>query len=917
MRIAQIDLENVKSYRWESVVFTEGTNAICGPNGAGKSTLLEAVGFVLFDSLPYTRRNFVREGEKTATITVHLVSDDERTYQVVRKCGHSSRYYVYDPEIDQNLTNGKEETQAWLYEFMEVEETTSLSALFEDAVGVPQGLLTAAFLDRASNRKNTFNPLLRVDEYEKVWKALLDPRSHLKKWIAEQEKSIAGCEAEVKPLPVLREKVAGLRAEIEADEERQAVLQVELEDVTQRKEALASIKERLDALKQTVTQAEAGVKTLDARLADAQAAVERAAQAQSVVGETGVGHQAYLAAQANLAELEEQRRERDRLNDTLQRHVTDLALAQQRVAGLESKLEAIAAAEAEMAMLDPQVKAQQRLESELAEARRAADCLAGAELALRQEQTRLIDLEIRLSGVQAGLAKLVEVEGEIEALQAELEELDGQRDALTAQIATHQAELDQLKEQTVTLETVETALCPVCEGPLTPEHRSELLARNQARQAELEAALDEAISRQDTAEKSRRQKQRALRKREKRVKKLPRQAEADDLAAQIDTQRKALSGIEATLSDLAGAPAEVERLTAELEILGDPRRDYQRATDTADQREIVEQDLTATKERIAELKGQRDALEGELADYADLDERVEAERAAQATHEPDHRRYLEHIREAETLGERKESVAALNDERKGAHTEWERAVRERDQVAADYDAAVYAQLVEAFTTLSSEMATLSERIRLQRSQVDAGQAEIERLVGVQEALETARVEHAELVEVLALLDYLRQVLRDAGPQVTQALVEVISLQAACLYADIMADQTARLRWTEGYEIVLTAGGRERTFKQLSGGEQMAAALAVRLALLREVSAVDVAFFDEPTANLDDHRRDNLAEQILNVKGFSQLFVISHDDTFERGTDNVVRVVKENGVSRACSESFGFAQDRPVERVEAS
>jgi exonuclease SbcC len=98
-------------------------------------------------------------------------------------------------------------------------------------------------------------------------------------------------------------------------------------------------------------------------------------------------------------------------------------------------------------------------------------------------------------------------------------------------------------------------------------------------------------------------------------------------------------------------------------------------------------------------------------------------------------------------------------------------------------------------------------------------------------------------------------------------------------------------------------GRERTFKQLSGGEQMAAALAVRLALLREVSAVDIAFFDEPTANLDDHRRDNLAEQILRFKGFSQLFVISHDDTFERDTDNVVRVVKENGVSRACPEPF--------------
>jgi exonuclease SbcC len=94
-------------------------------------------------------------------------------------------------------------------------------------------------------------------------------------------------------------------------------------------------------------------------------------------------------------------------------------------------------------------------------------------------------------------------------------------------------------------------------------------------------------------------------------------------------------------------------------------------------------------------------------------------------------------------------------------------------------------------------------------------------------------------------------------------------------------------------------GRARGFEQLSGGEQMAAALAVRLALLRELSAIDIAFFDEPTSNLDDTRRDNLAEQILTVRerGFSQIFVISHDDTFERVTDHVVRVIKEDNESR--------------------
>jgi exonuclease SbcC len=290
-------------------------------------------------------------------------------------------------------------------------------------------------------------------------------------------------------------------------------------------------------------------------------------------------------------------------------------------------------------------------------------------------------------------------------------------------------------------------------------------------------------------------------------------------------------------------------------------------------------------------------IEEKLLVYSGLDERLEAERQVLEAQETDHQRYLEHIREAETLPERRDKAKMLTAELGTAQAERGRLNLERDRVAADYDAEAYAELVSSHQALRAELATLEERLRQQRIQLGEAQAEIDRLIGVEGQLAAAFAEHGELTETHTLLGYIRQVLRDAGPKVTKALVQVISLQAARLYADIMADHTARLQWTEDYEVMLTTSGRERTFQQLSGGEQMASALAVRLALLREVSDIDVAFFDEPTANLDDQRRDNLAEQILNVKGFSQLFVISHDDTFERDTDHVVRVVKENGVSQ--------------------
>jgi exonuclease SbcC len=87
--------------------------------------------------------------------------------------------------------------------------------------------------------------------------------------------------------------------------------------------------------------------------------------------------------------------------------------------------------------------------------------------------------------------------------------------------------------------------------------------------------------------------------------------------------------------------------------------------------------------------------------------------------------------------------------------------------------------------------------------------------------------------------------------------------------------------------MLEEGGYERSFVNLSGGEQMAAALSVRLALLKQLSDIRIAFFDEPTVNMDAKRREGFAQQIGQVRHFDQLFVISHDDTFEETVDHVL------------------------------
>jgi exonuclease SbcC len=339
------------------------------------------------------------------------------------------------------------------------------------------------------------------------------------------------------------------------------------------------------------------------------------------------------------------------------------------------------------------------------------------------------------------------------------------------------------------------------------------------------------------------------------------------------------------------------RLEQQLAELGDARRQYQRLAEQAGRRAGLEERLETERHAAGALEASLAEIEHALVPFVDLDRRLAEQRTSLGRHEEAHRRYLEHAQTAADLPARRALGESLRAQKAEVTAERDATQAQAEAIAADFDPEALAVARQHEAGLQSEQARLGGQLsRLRQEVADAGR-EIDELEEAKRALVAEQAAMAEHQQVLALAEFIREVIRRAGPYVTRRLLQQVSLEAARLFSDVMADHTGRLRWQENYDIVLEKDGRERSFQQLSGGEQMAAALAVRLALLRELSAIDVAFFDEPTSNLDDARRDSLAEQILSVKGFSQLFVISHDDTFERVTNHTVRVRKENGVSK--------------------
>ncbi len=899
MEIKQVELQNVKSYESQVIHFTPGVNAICGENGAGKTTILEAIGFALFDVLPYRRTDqFVREGAKTATIVVSILSSqDDREYQVVRKCGSTSQYYVYDPEIKSKLAEGKDDVLDWLADHLGVESSAELAVLFTDAVGVAQGQLTSVFQQTPANRKVVLDRLLRVDEYDQTFRTLLDTVHFIRDEIGKRQVQAASMEGEVKDLPKLQGNSAKFEESIALDQAELDQVASKLNQASQEKTTFDKLKERLDALKAKADALSERIKGLHSQQATANRQVTEGIQAEKIVAATKAAHIQYETAVSALDEFEQQRKERGTLDEKRNALEVKKTHADSQISTLNGQLKKINAAEREMASLQRQVSKQEKLEGELQDAEHQAESLANARQRLSDEQTALKGVENEIRALDRAMESRARLTNKRSTLKAKLDAAGKEIRGLEIESGQMKAAQDRLRDLLGILSDSAESTCPVCRQPLEEAHRKKVTSETREELASLKRRETDLNRRMKALARKHEQGLETLQNINDQIENLPTSSSKTALEKRLEKQNNTIKEWQGRVGELNGAPQQLKATKSRLKALNDPREAFTRLEGIAAERPSVEKSLESANKQKEQIAKDIRKLEEQRKPFADLEKKIEKATAERDNSAPEHKQYLQHIRTAESLSSAQKQLAKLQDALAAGNEDLENVKREQGESQPRYDPTKHRQAIKLYEDLSGQKQTLVERLRISRSQLRELQAEIKRLDKMKIDLARVQEELTEFCDILELIEYLRKLIKEAGPFITKRLVEAISIRAARLYGDIMSDAAARLNWEPDYEISLDIAGRTRTFLQLSGGEQMAAALAVRLALLREVSAIDVAFFDEPTANLDGTRRDNLADQIMNVRGFAQLFVISHDDTFERVTNNVVHVRKDDGVSQ--------------------
>lgn len=317
-------------------------------------------------------------------------------------------------------------------------------------------------------------------------------------------------------------------------------------------------------------------------------------------------------------------------------------------------------------------------------------------------------------------------------------------------------------------------------------------------------------------------------------------------------------------------------------------------------------DNDTRKQALQETQKQQDAAEKkafarkkDLKKYHNLDTEIARIEKLRAEHQIARDAFFANQKDAKDLNNRRkalEKMLKLFEELKQSLAAKQQAL---DRLEKDYDSRRHEEVRLIKEQLLAELATITQKMNDLDKDRNRLEEEIKKMKQIKEDIKVRLAQKKNFEDKEALVKFLRNnIFNNVSAQLSERFREEISLRADIIYRNI-AETDEELHWGDKYQIVLRdmpdGELRERTDDQLSGGQTMSAVVALRLALLQTIGA-RVAFFDEPTSNLDAARRANLAHAFRAIDvgreevtehWYDQLFLISHDVAFTEVTDQII------------------------------
>ena len=930
MIFKKLELKNFKSHSDTTIEFNKGITLIVGNNGAGKSSIFDAISFALF-KLKNTKNisDLVRtnkEKENKVEMEVKLTFEDDEEYRVERKVILTKSKSKSDDSIKINtkttsslfkIINGQDELIAEndrdvnekIKEKLSIDSTT-----FLNAIHIKQGEIASLIDKSAGERKELIGKLLGLEKLEKAYSNMLSVLKIYELKIAELNGKKKPAEELEKELHSFQqEKLDLIKANGQMNEESEK-LKKKIEIKNKEKEDLDEEKSKFETLNMKLEHENDKLNLLNKsneELREQYDIILKNEEEMKILEPFSKKLSIYNGFKESLSILNQLKKDEERNNETLNQIETynkiilDEKENHEKYMDLEKEIKELRDKEVE---LSSETKRISELESEK---RQLEDDIKqyGSDLndlsVFSKEILTQFDLqeeikEIKTNDDLKNLSSLLE--SIITKVQAEIEELNNSIELSNKECIRLIQENESLKEPLSEIKVLENK-CPVCQSDISEDKKNELIDMYEGTISSNTKKIDEnnGILEKLNYDKSLKDSElEGLNSIKTKI------YQNQHLVDDLDKSNQSLVSLSEKIKVLYGKKEELDSLEKIIESKNNEFKELEQHNDDYTKAKTLldsSPEESKIKEELDEIRLKINAEDEKIKEYISKENELSLDISEDSLNESIKDLTEKDNRYRMLLG----SIQGKEDHEEKLKTnsnDIENKVNEIEKIKKDIDDSTYDEelykkamsllesLNERYNQLSKEIAVNNTNLDVKEAKISEIEKDIEKNNDIIKECDDAKKYHNLLKEFRELYskDGIQKDLRSYSKPLIEKYTKEFFEKFDFEYSDLSLD--------DEYNISISGEGVANT-DMVSGGEKIAIALALRLGITQAMSEgnIETILLDEPTIHLDSFRRQELINILHSISVIPQMLIVTHDFELESAADTVIKVEKENGISK--------------------
>ena len=921
MIIKKVQLENYRSHSNTTVEFTKGVNLILGKNGRGKTSILEAISTVIFNtkdrSGKETGKSYIKFGEKSSKVDIDFIANDGREYNL------KTEFFKTKPK-KQTLKDmiGSEydgDIQEKLEELCGIKK--GFEETYENIVIAKQNEFINIFKAKPKDREEIFNKIFNTQIYKEMYD------SFLKEAVDKYKEKVKDLDKEITFLKENMEDKEQITNFLKEEKKVEKNLQDNFKNINVVSKNLENeIKDyetteiELNNLIKNIKDEENKIKKYLSLLKENIVEVKQAKKSKIIVKETEKSYLEYLEIEKKLKDLRENLDnllDEQKLNIQYQNNIEKLELSNKNLKVDISSLEENISKNSEK---------KENLESEISNLKVKEENL---DLKLKKYIDLLDELEKLENFKDKKLEDKLKKTTEIDILKKELVSKNDLFKTITIEIIEKklsdfqelEKELKLLEEQKIIFETeiktlkksskeLSDKICPFlnekCQNLEDKEAEDYFSSKISIKTEDLE-----------NLKKNIEEKTQILLEKEifedKKKQYFELEKSIKDLEFSLKNEEINLKEIELDIKNL---DMDIQKLIENQEfknsqMLREKKKELEvelRNLNLDEKRENLKnllENLEIEKEKILKSQNSIENNLKEIDEYSkkikeDTNKNIESKKSEIKTFENKlddlknpYNEYLKNNVLAEDLENLLLKVNKNIKELYSLRADKNLLKQKVFNLEEKIKNIQIAELKEKYDTIKEELNEINKKLGSSQEKIENYKKILEKISSQEEKQKKLLTEFKKLENKFNKASLIRNEVGQMGRAISKYMLSGIS-NIASLNFNKITGRTERIEWSneekDKYAVYLVGQERKIAFEQLSGGEQVSVAIAIRGTMTEYFTNSKFMILDEPTNNLDTERKKLLAEymgEILN--NLEQSIIVTHDDTFREMAEKIIEL----------------------------